>query len=204
MRHSVITVVGVVTFAGFGGNLAQASPIFAPLQTNLTALDPLSHVVGTESESGNSYGQTGTGARSNSNEISDSAGTASPGDQAVVVHYQTTDFPANSFFDVFVELSIPPGPLGQLQIGLNNSTGTAQNVSDSGYFLSPTLIPLDQLNENNYPDSSFTPIPGLTESLGSPGTDSAAVSLPEPSTIGLIALGGLLLPRRSRGTNTKA
>jgi hypothetical protein len=206
MQRKFGAILAAAALVGFGllPQHASAVVVFAPLQTNLTALGlDNSTVEASENVPAGSYESTGTGAGGNSSEISDAGGTATPGDQAIVEHYQTTDFPATSFFDVFVELSIPPGPLGSFQTQIINPTGEAQTISGAGFFLSPTEIPLDQLNETNYPDSMFTPIPSLNESLGAGGTDSADVVLPEPAALSILIIGALAIPGRRSSSRRK-
>jgi hypothetical protein len=200
-----LCALGVAALLGMQARTTLATIVFSPLQTNMTALGlDNSTVEASESVPAGSagYQQTGNSAGGNPNEASDSGGTATPGDQAIVEHYQATDFPASSFFDVFVEISIPPGPLGSFQTQIINPSGTTQQIGDAGFFLSPTEIPLDQLNETNYPDSSFTPIPSLDEFLGNGQTDSANVILPEPAALTLLAcFGGLGLRRPKSKTH---
>jgi hypothetical protein len=201
MQSKFRAIVGFTAIVGFGvlPQNARAVVVFAPLQTNMTALGlDNSTIEASENVVPGSYETTGTGAGGNLSESSDAGGTATPGDQVIVEHYQTTDFPATSFFDVFVELSVPPGPIGSFQTQIINPTGDAQTISGAGFLLSDTMIPLDQLNETNYPDSMFTPIPGLNESLGAGLTDSATVIFPEPTTLGLLLASTLTLLRRHR------
>ncbi len=80
----------------------------------------------------------------------------------------------------------------------NDGPGT-DTFTDYGYFISDSQIPLDSLNYNDYPPpgqpgSPFTALPN-PGSL-SPG-QSETIATPEPSALGLLALGGLaLLARR--------
>ncbi len=80
----------------------------------------------------------------------------------------------------------------------NDGTGT-DNFTNYGYFTSDTQIPLDSLNYGSepppgLPGSPFTTLPN-PGSLG-PG-QSETIATPEPSALGLLALGGLaLLARR--------
>jgi hypothetical protein len=82
------------------------------------------------------------------------------------------------------------------QATLTNSTSVSETLSNVGYYISPTLIPLDNLNFNDYPPpgtagSPFTPLPSVDgTTLGSGGI--VTFSLPEPS--GMISMGtGLLV-----------
>ncbi len=86
---------------------------------------------------------------------------------------------------------------------ITNYTGSAETLSNVGYFLSPTMIPLDNLNFGTTPppgslDSPFIPLPNLDgetlaggDGIGGAG-GSVTQGLPEPSSI--ISMGtGLLL-----------
>jgi hypothetical protein len=143
------------------------------------------------------YTFTGSG----SGETSDAGGTAVAGDAAAIVHYQTTDFPASSFFDIFCEVSVPPSTqFGAIKVQLTNDSAQTQTISNAGYFISPTEIPLDNLNPTNYPPSDFNPITGLdTSSQGASQVDSATVTLPEPASALTIAAAAFFLTRRRRG-----
>jgi hypothetical protein len=71
---------------------------------------------------------------------------------------------------------------------LQNFTGLPMTVTNAGFFLSPTQIPLDEMNQigeppPGQPGSPFTPAPSL---LG-------PVPLPEPASLILFAAGVLLL-----------
>jgi PEP-CTERM motif len=68
-----------------------------------------------------------------------------------------------------------------------NYSGAPETISNAGFTLSPTLIPLDSLNFNDYPptgqsDSPFTAAPDLDGVLNSP-------PVPEPSTWALMLAG---------------
>jgi hypothetical protein len=127
------------------------------------------------------------------------------------------DFPARSFFDIFVEIDLPaPAPKVKVQ---NNSQGT-DNIPDAGFRYFPSFIPLEQLNMSNMPPGSFNSVPSLdgayapmqsqTTTLGDPGgmgylvlygsitgndqqwmeVTLSDVTTPEPVT-GFLALAGL-------------
>ena len=80
---------------------------------------------------------------------------------------------------------------GNPQSGL--STGPGVTLSNSGFLLSDTQIPLDQLNFGNepppgQPGTPFTPLPQY-EGLQIPASGSATLSLPEPGSLSLIVMG---------------
>jgi PEP-CTERM motif len=98
----------------------------------------------------------------------------------------------NNWFEVPFQSTGPSFQANFLNVGSSNLT-----LSNVGFFLSDTQIPLDQLNLNDYP---VTPIPGFDGSL-SPGS-SFGPSVPEPSTwamliIGFAGLGFLAYRRKS-------
>ena len=68
-----------------------------------------------------------------------------------------------------------------------NYTGSPETLSNVGFLLSPTLIPLDQLNSNDLPPSSFTPVPSYNPNIGA--SSDEIINLPEPSGVVLLALG---------------
>jgi hypothetical protein len=77
-------------------------------------------------------------------------------------------------------------------------------LSDAGFFISPTQIPLDQLNAADLPptDPRFQPIPGIPDgTVLAPGQASATLAVPEPPSAALLSLGVLaLLGVRRRAT----
>jgi hypothetical protein len=88
------------------------------------------------------------------------------------------------------------------KLTLTNYTGSNETLSNVGFMLSPTLIPLDNLNFGNDPPpgalgSTFTPLPSFDgQSLsGGDGMGGAGGSLteqlPEPSSVILLAVGFL-------------
>jgi hypothetical protein len=97
---------------------------------------------------------------------------------------------------------------------LTNFTNQTETLSNVGFFLSPTQIPLDDLNFGTMPPpgspgSTFTPIPGddgmvLTPGDGMGGAGGAAPAfVPEPASVLSLALGlslaaGWLRHRASR------
>lgn len=89
-------------------------------------------------------------------------------------------------------------------IEISNNTGDTLTLSDIGYYLSPTQIPLDQLNLTDLPPSDFTQPLNTSGQNGStlnlaPNSSTNFVDLPapEPAALLLCAAGcGILLLRR--------
>jgi hypothetical protein len=72
------------------------------------------------------------------------------------------------------------------------STGFDVTLSDALFFVSPTEIPLDNLNTNDYPPTSpmFQPIPGIPDgTVLDSGSSIAGPSVPESSTWAMLLLG---------------
>ena len=126
-----------------------------------------------------------------------------------------------SFFDVFVDISlngtttgdwlqvpIPPGDNYPI-LNLMNNSGSPVTLSDAGFFISPTMIPLDDLNSTyepptGSPGSPYTPLPQYDgTSINSKG--SVPIDLPDSSpTLSLFAMaaaGLLVWQRRSQPKN---
>ncbi len=99
--------------------------------------------------------------------------------------------PAGEWF----ELPYTAGsPVPQITLTAGDQGITLSNV---GYFLSPTQIPLDNLNLNDYPapgsqNSPFTSLPEYQGSMILGGGDKA-ITLPEPGSLVLVVLGGLIV-----------
>ena len=114
--------------------------------------------------------------------------------------------PFYSFFDVFVDINstgswfeVPVTPNGDtVQFQLQNYTGVSETLSDAGYFLSPTLIPLDDLNQTllpptGSPGSPFIPLPGLdTSSLPADTSEQGDVRTPDAGATGAM-LGSVIV-----------
>lgn len=82
------------------------------------------------------------------------------------------------------------------QANFVNLTGSNLTLSDAGFFISPTQIPLDQLNVTDTPptgsaSSPFSPVPGFDGTLAPGG--SFGPSVPELSTMMLLGFAGLAL-----------
>lgn len=96
------------------------------------------------------------------------------------------------------------------QLTLSNYTASTETLSDVGFMLSPTLIPLDQLNFGLLPPpgtsgSPFTPLPQYDGSslnggdgIGTPGDNpiTTGALTPEPSSIILMATALLVVAGR--------
>lgn len=99
------------------------------------------------------------------------------------------------------------------QLTLTNYTSSNETLSNVGYMLSPTLIPLDNLNFNTLPPpgmsgSPFTSLPGYDGSMltggdgkGGAGGTITTDALPEPASIvsfasGLVVVAGYLARQR--------
>ncbi len=90
------------------------------------------------------------------------------------------------------------------RLTLTNYTSSVETLSDAGYYLSPTQIPLDDLNFGSnpppgYPGSPFTPLPNLDgqtlgagNGIGGAGGSITTQGLPEPSSIISMATGLLI------------
>jgi hypothetical protein len=91
------------------------------------------------------------------------------------------------------------------RLTLANYTSSAETLSDAGYYLSPTQIPLDDLNfgSNSPPgslNSPFIPLPNLGGQTLSPGNGTGGAGgsittqglVPEPSSIISMATGLLI------------
>ena len=83
---------------------------------------------------------------------------------------------ADPFAIVFVELTINNSVTDEWtevqftgsnpSVTLTDNTSLSETLSDAGFFISPTMIPLDQLNVTDepptgMPGSPFTPLPSL-------------------------------------------
>ena len=93
---------------------------------------------------------------------------------------------------------------GGYKANFTGSTGSTVDLSNAKFFLSPTEIPLDNLNSNDYPPSGsqFKPIPGIPDGTSlAPGASLLGASTPEPATwammlLGLAGVGAMLRYRR--------
>jgi hypothetical protein len=86
-------------------------------------------------------------------------------------------------------------------ISISNNSSSPLTLSDVGFLISPTEIPLDQLNFQDFPPpdqpgSPFTPLRAFDGRSLSPG-DSVSAALPEPLSVVSLALGVACLALRS-------
>jgi len=200
MQIKAFSALLAISALAYGG--AQTEAIAdSPTESSVQITDTSNNSLGAVDILPAQYTPTGSGI-GNSNEISEGGGTATPGDSAVIIHYQTTDSPALSFFDVFVEVSVPTSPPNATYIGniqITNDTDQPQSISSWSFYISPTEIPLAQLDFNDLPASSFTGVPPIIDNPPPvPGgqTESETITTPEPSTIAMLMAGSLLLLRR--------
>lgn len=111
----------------------------------------------------------------------------------------------------WLEVPIIPGQPPTFQ--LTNNNGTPLTLSNVGFMISPTQIPLDQLNFTadpppGSPGSTFTPLPSLDGMTLAPGTTINASVVPEPAAVlglaqGLIGLAGFLSIQAARRRTAK-
>lgn len=72
------------------------------------------------------------------------------------------------------------------QINLTYTNYGSEALTGTGYFISPTLNPLDQLNYTDEPppgaaNSPFTPLPGLDQNISGTGSLNFTIPLHIPS-----------------------
>jgi PEP-CTERM motif len=101
--------------------------------------------------------------------------------EVLFVNVTQSGVTGGDWFEVPYTGSTPP------MLTPTNYSGAPETISNAGFTLSPTLIPLDSLNFNDYPptgqsDSPFTAAPDLDGVLNSP-------PVPEPSTWALMLAG---------------
>ena len=132
--------------------------------------------------------------------------------------------PADPFVVLFAAVTSNGNTVGQWfelpytagttpQLAITNYTANAETLSDVGYFLSSTQIPLDDLNFGlapppGTPGSPFIPLPNLDgqtlaggNGIGGAGGTIGPFSVPEPSSIislgmGLLVVAGCFARRR--------
>ena len=92
---------------------------------------------------------------------------------------------------------------GSFGIAFDNTTGNSIELGDAHYFISPTQIPLDSLNNNAYPDTNpaWQALPTVPNgTVLAPGQSLTAAEVAEPSGLAVLApaLLGLAALRRAR------
>jgi hypothetical protein len=137
----------------------------------------------------------------NSDEESDAGGPSMSigGDDAIVVYDQVSPSGNPEVYDEYNEWLVPyAGGIGEIEAQFDEEAGPNVTLSDVGFLISPTYIPLDDLNFNDYPPSDFTPIPSLDGSDNEGSTVQADVVTPEPASIATLGTFSILLMRRRR------
>jgi hypothetical protein len=188
--------VAVLVFAAPAWSRPPATPVPSyygeAFDTSLTGIGSITLPPADTEATGSDMG--------NADEESDAGGPSMSigGDQAIVVYDEVSPSGNPEIYDEYNEWLVPYEPLGEIEAQFNEEAGPNVTLSDVGFLLSPTYIPLDDLNFNDYPPSSFTPIPSLDGSDNEGSTVTADVVLPEPASIGILGACSALLMRRRR------
>jgi hypothetical protein len=133
--------------------------------------------------------------------------TNGPNTQFIIL-YATIELSNGQTAGEWNEQQVPANQPFQVGIGNNDNLDGPMFAFNVGFQFSNTEIPLDDLNLNDYPPSSFTPVPGITNgtSIASDGSVESP-DIPEPSAmaLSLVALATItiLVGRRSRSTDRK-
>ena len=122
-----------------------------------------------------------------------------------VIMYATIELANGATSGEWDEQQVPANQPFKINLGNDDMLDGNMFAFNVGFQFSNTEIPLDDLNLNDYPPSSFQPLPGFMNGQGiGPGMNLessmlAAPELPEPSSLGLLAIGaaGLLARRRN-------
>lgn len=78
-----------------------------------------------------------------------------------------------------------------------NNTTNSETLSSAGFFISPTLIPLDQLNAADLPAANFTALPSTLDGTLSAGNSlSYTIPTPEPAALAFFGFGVIALATR--------
>ncbi len=132
------------------------------------------------------------------------ANTAPPlsGNTKFIIVYSTIELGPTNVAGEWSELAVPDGGKIQVGIGNNDTTDGPLFSFDTKFFLSDTLIPLDDLNDVYEPPagSNFQPLPGIPDGTQvNPGSsaESSMIDTPEPVMLGWAA-GLVVLGRRRR------
>lgn len=135
------------------------------------------------------------------NESPQSQEIGSGGPSYLIIAEEIKDDGTSNSDSFFQEFDVPSG---DASIELENTGTDYGNISSGGYLISPTEIPLDQLNFGDYAaagsaGSPFTPLPGLDFNDWGPTSEiSFDINVPEPASMAMLGLGSLLLARRRR------
>ncbi|NNM89134.1 MAG: PEP-CTERM sorting domain-containing protein [Phycisphaerae bacterium] len=78
------------------------------------------------------------------------------------------------------------------------------DLSNAEYYDSPSQIPLDQLDSTDLANKPWQPIPGIPNGTTIQNGSSINEPLPEPATLGLLALGGMGILARRRMSSPRA
>ncbi|HEX3355583.1 MAG TPA: PEP-CTERM sorting domain-containing protein [Tepidisphaeraceae bacterium] len=116
------------------------------------------------------------------------------GSSGYITFYANLQFGSSPAVATWFEFPIFSDPV---PFDIENNSGQAFTLSNVGFMLSDTQIPLDDLNfGNDPPQSSFTPLPGFDQPIASGSGISGNVALPEPASIGVLAAAGVLAMRK--------
>jgi hypothetical protein len=100
------------------------------------------------------------------------------------------------------ELQVMRGQTMEVELENDDTLDGPLFAFNVGFQFSNTEIPLDDLNLTDYPPSSFTPVPGISDDtpLSSPDYSSPInVPLPEPGCLTLLGAGAMFFGGRRRG-----
>jgi hypothetical protein len=82
------------------------------------------------------------------------------------------------------ELRVPVNQSFKFSIGNFDNLDGSLTLSNVGFQLSNTQIPLEDLNTTDYPTNSFTPVPGIPDGTSiDPGSSLQSPDVPEPSSL---------------------
>jgi fibronectin-binding autotransporter adhesin len=127
-----------------------------------------------------------------------------------VILYSTIELSNGQVAGEWDEQQVPANQPFQIGLGNNDNLDGPMFAFNVGFQFSPTEIPLDDLNSLDYPPSSFTPVPGITDASPiDPGSTLlsqplTSPDLPEPASLGLVGMGSLLALRRRRRLPARA
>lgn len=227
--------VGTSTVTATYNSMTNATTVIYTGTTNITSSSSFSY--GANSNSLPHFGLDGTGAPQMNvlsqswMNTSNSSSTALPSLAVNVVNPPMPGAMNVKYITFFADVTSNGLTVGQWfevpyttgtspQLTLTNYTTGTETLSNVGYMLSPTLIPLDNLNFNDAPPpgtpgvtSPFTSLPQYDsgpdsmlspgDGMGTPGGILTTASLPEPSSLismatAFLAVGGYLGHRTFR------